>query len=188
MAEPLLTAAQLRAVMPSAGGRADVFAPILADVLLFRQINTTARIAAFLAQVGHESGQLRYVRELWGPTLAQRGYEGRADLGNTQPGDGKRFLGRGLIQITGRANYRACGIALGLDLEAQPELLETPAHATASAAWFWLNNGLNRFADQDSDAAFVQLTRRVNGGTNGLDDRRALWLRARAVLTGGAPS
>ena len=186
MAEPLLTAAQLRAVMPSAGGRADVFAPILADVLLFRQINTPARIAAFLAQVGHESGQLRYVRELWGPTLAQRGYEGRADLGNTQPGDGKRFLGRGLIQITGRANYRACGIALGLDLEAQPELLETPAHATASAAWFWLNNGLNRFADQDSDAAFAQLTRRVNGGTNGLDDRRALWLRARAVLTGGA--
>ncbi|SFP17293.1 glycoside hydrolase family 19 protein [Ralstonia sp. NFACC01] len=186
MAEPLLTAAQLRAVMPSAGGRADVFAPILADVLLFRQINTPARIAAFLAQVGHESGQLRYVRELWGPTFAQRGYEGRADLGNTQPGDGKRFLGRGLIQITGRANYRACGIALGLDLEAQPELLETPAHATASAAWFWLNNGLNRFADQDSDAAFAQLTRRVNGGTNGLDDRRALWLRARAVLTGGA--
>ncbi len=186
MAEPLLTAAQLSAVMPNAGGRADVFAPILADVLLFRQISTPARIAAFLAQVGHESGQLRYVRELWGPTPAQRGYEGRSDLGNTQPGDGKRYLGRGLIQITGRANYRACGIALGLDLEAQPELLETPAHATASAAWFWLNNGLNRFADQDSDAAFAQLTRRVNGGTNGLDDRRALWLRARAVLTGGA--
>jgi len=186
MAEPLLTAAQLRAVMPSAGGRADVFAPILADVFLFRHINTPARIAAFLAQVGHESGQLRYVRELWGPTPAQRGYEGRSDLGNTQPGDGKRYLGRGLIQITGRANYRACGIALGLDLEAQPELLETPAHATASAAWFWLNNGLNRFADQDSDAAFAQLTRRINGGTNGLDDRRALWLRARAVLTGGA--
>jgi len=67
-------------------------------------------------------------------------------------------------------------------------LLETPAHATASAAWFWLNNGLNRFADQDSDAAFVQLTRRVNGGTNGLDDRRALWLRARAVLAGGTAS
>ena len=188
MAEPLITAAQLRAVMPNASGRADVFAPILADVLLFRQINTPARIAAFLAQVGHESGQLRYVRELWGPTLAQRGYEGRADLGNTQPGDGKRFLGRGLIQITGRVNYRACGIALGLDLETQPELLETPANAAASAAWFWLSNGLNRFADQDTDAAFVQLTRRINGGTNGLDDRRALWSRARAVLTGGAAS
>lgn len=186
MAEPLLTAAQLRAVMPSAGGRADVFAPILAEVLLFRQISTPARIAAFLAQVGHESGQLRYVRELWGPTPAQRGYEGRSDLGNTQPGDGKRYLGRGLIQITGRANYRACGIALGLDLEAQPELLETPAHAAVSAAWFWLTNGLNRFADQETDTAFVQLTRRINGGTNGLDDRRVLWLRARAVLTGGA--
>ncbi|KHK58044.1 chitinase [Ralstonia sp. A12] len=182
MAEPLLTAAQLRTVMPNAGTRADVFAPILADVLLFRQINTPARIAAFLAQVGHESGQLRYVRELWGPTPAQRGYEGRADLGNTQPGDGKRFLGRGLIQITGRANYRVCGMALGLDLEAQPELLEQPVHAAASAAWFWLRGGLNRFADQDTDVAFVELTRRINGGTNGINDRRALWSRARAVL------
>ncbi|MGM3277899.1 glycoside hydrolase family 19 protein [Ralstonia sp. 24A2] len=182
MVEPLLTAAQLRTVMPNAGMRADVFAPILADVLLFRQINTPARIAAFLAQVGHESGQLRYVRELWGPTPAQRGYEGRADLGNTQPGDGKRFLGRGLIQVTGRANYRACGIALGLDLEAQPELLEQPVHAAASAAWFWLRAGLNRFADQDTDAAFVELTRRINGGASGIDDRRALWSRARAVL------
>lgn len=179
MAEPLVTGAQLHAIMPLAGARADVFAPILADVMLFRQINTPARAAAFLAQVGHESGQLRFLREIWGPTPAQTRYEGRADLGNTQPGDGKRFMGRGLIQITGRANYAACGAALGIDLIAQPELLETPVHASASAAWFWLKNNLNRFADRGD---FVGLTRAINGGTNGIGDRRALWERAKAAL------
>ncbi|CBJ38353.1 putative chitinase [Ralstonia solanacearum CMR15] len=179
MAEPLITAAQLHAIMPLAGARADVFAPILADVMLFRQINTPTRIAAFLAQVGHESSQLRLLLELWGPTPAQQRYEGREDLGNTQPGDGKRYLGRGLIQVTGRANYRACGAALGLDLEAQPELLERPANAAASAAWFWLKNNLNRFSDKGN---FVGLTRAVNGGTNGIADRRALWAKAKQVL------
>jgi putative chitinase len=179
MAEPIITASQLHAIMPLAGARADVFAPILADVMLFRQINTPARAAAFLAQVGHESGQLRYLREIWGPTPAQTRYEGRADLGNTQPGDGKRFMGRGLIQITGRANYAACGAALGVDLLAHPELLETPLYAAGSAAWFWLQNNLNRFADRSD---FVGLTRAINGGTNGIADRRALWERAKTAL------
>ncbi|CAJ0719360.1 hypothetical protein LMG6871_02814 [Ralstonia edaphis] len=179
MAEPLVTAAQLHAIMPLAGARADVFAPILADVMLFRQIDTPARAAAFLAQVGHESGQLRYMREIWGPTPAQTRYDGRADLGNTQPGDGKRFMGRGLIQITGRANYAACGAALGVDLIEQPELLEKPEYAAGSAAWFWLQHNLNRFADRDD---FVGLTRAINGGTNGIADRRALWERAKTAL------
>lgn len=179
MAEPLVTAVQLHAIMPLAGARADVFAPILADVMLFRQINTPTRAAAFLAQVGHESGQLRYLREIWGPTPAQTRYEGRADLGNTQPGDGKRFMGRGLIQITGRANYATCGAALGVDLLAQPELLEKPQYAAGSAAWFWLQHNLNRFADRGD---FVGLTRAINGGTNGIADRRALWERAKTAL------
>jgi putative chitinase len=86
-------------------------------------INTPQRQAAFLAQIGHESGGLHWVTEIWGPTETQRRYEGRADLGNTEPGDGVRFKGRGLIQTTGRANYRATGEALGVDLIAQPELL-----------------------------------------------------------------
>ena len=179
MAEPLVTGAQLHVIMPLAGARAEVFAPILSDVMLFRQINTPARAAAFLAQVGHESGQLRYLREIWGPTPAQTRYEGRADLGNTQPGDGKRFMGRGLIQITGRANYAACGTALGVDLVGQPELLERPEYAAGSAAWFWLKNNLNRFADRGD---FVGLTRAINGGTNGIGDRRALWERAKSAL------
>ena len=184
MAEPLVTAAQLHAIMPLAGSRADVFAPILADVMLFRQISSPARAAAFLAQVGHESGQLLYVRELWGPTAAQQRYEGRADLGNTQPGDGKRFLGRGLIQITGRKNYAACGAALGLDLIAHPELLESPPHAAASAAWFWLKNNLNRFADRGD---FLGLSIAINGKNkdglpNGWQDRQDLWDRAKKAL------
>ncbi len=181
MAEPCVTAEQLHAIMPLAGARADVFAPILSDVMLFRQINTPARAAAFLAQVGHESGQLRYLREIWGPTPAQVRYEGRADLGNAQPGDGKRFMGRGLIQITGRKNYADCGAALGLDLITQPELLEKPQNAAASAAWFWVQHNLNRFADRGD---FVGLTRAINGGTNGIADRRALWERAKAALKG----
>ena len=179
MADPLVTAAQLHAIMPLAGARADVFAPILADVMLFRQINTPTRAAAFLAQVGHESGQLRLLRELWGPTPAQIRYEGRADLGNTQPGDGKRYVGRGLIQITGRKNYADCGAALGIDLISHPEMLERPQYAAASAAWFWLQHNLNRFADRGD---FVGLTKAINGGTTGIADRRAIWGRAKAAL------
>lgn len=139
----------------------------------------TARVAAFIAQVGHESGQLRYVREIWGPTAQQLTYEGRADLGNTVKGDGSKFRGRGLIQITGRANYSACGEALGLDLVNNPELLEQPQHAAMSAAWFWSTRGLNTLADQGD---FAKITRRINGGLTGQDDRHALYEKALKVL------
>jgi len=111
------------------------------------QIVGTKRVAAFIAQIGHESGQMIYVREIWGPTPAQVKYEGRKDPGSTFPGDGFKYRGRGLIQITGRANYAACGEGLGLDLINQPELLEQPKSACLSAAWFWATNGLNTLAD-----------------------------------------
>jgi putative chitinase len=139
----------------------------------------TARVAAFIAQVGHESGQLRWVREIWGPTAQQAGYEGRADLGNTVKGDGSKYRGRGLIQVTGRANYAACGEALVLDLIGKPELLELPQNASMSAAWFWSVKGLNTLADQGE---FVKITRRINGGVNGLADRQALYEKALKVL------
>jgi putative chitinase len=139
----------------------------------------TLRVSAFIAQVGHESGQLRYVREIWGPTAQQLGYEGRADLGNTVKGDGSNFRGRGLIQITGRANYAACGEALGLDLINQPALLELPQHAAMSAAWFWSTRALNTLADQKD---FAKITRRINGGLTGQEDRLALYDRALKVL------
>lgn len=134
------------------------------------------RIAAFLAQVGHESGGFVWTREIWGPTPAQQRYEGRADLGNTQPGDGSRFRGRGLIQITGRSNYRAVSAGLGIDFLGNPALLENQANAARSAAWWWANNGCNEIADTGD---FERLTRRINGGVNGLADRLSRWDLAR---------
>lgn len=142
-------------------------------------IATPVRIAAFLAQVGHESAGFRHVRELWGPTEQQTRYEGRKDLGNTMPGDGFRFRGRGLIQITGRANYAEASKALRADLLKQPELLEQPMLAARSAAWFWSTRSLNAFADRGD---FVGLTRRINGGITGLQDRERRWKIARAAL------
>ncbi|MBC8782813.1 glycoside hydrolase family 19 protein [Pseudomonas fluorescens] len=174
-----ITEQQLLQILPNSGRQAGVFVTALNTAMNRYGIVGTARVAAFIAQVGHESGQLRYVREIWGPTVQQLGYEGRADLGNTVKGDGSKFRGRGLIQITGRANYAACGEALGLALISKPELLELPQWAAASAAWFWKSNGLNTLAD---NGEFVKITRRINGGTNGLEDRLQLWDRAKKVL------
>ena len=128
------------------------------------EINTPARQRAFLAQVGHESMGLRRTREF----ASGRAYEGRRDLGNTVSGDGMRFRGRGLLQITGRANYRTMGKALGLNLLRNPELLEEPMNAARSAAQFWKSRGLNELADQ---GAFSKITRRINGGYRGQADR-----------------
>ena len=145
-------------------------------------INTPERQSAFLAQAGHESGRLIYVREIWNPAQCpwQARYEGRADLGNVHPGDGARFKGRGLIQITGRANYRACGSALGEEIETRPELLEQPIYAAMSAAWFWDTHGCNTLAD---GCKFRSITKVINGGLNGLDDRMRLWEKAKSVLS-----
>lgn len=134
------------------------------------------RVPEFLAQIAHESGGFSYTREIWGPTPAQARYEGRADLGNTEPGDGSRYRGRGLIQITGRANYRACGLALDLPLLDQPELLEKPMPAARSAGWFWKAHGLDAIDD------FTTMTRRINGGTNGLAERYAYLGQAKQAL------
>lgn len=141
------------------------------------EINNPARLSAFFAQIGHESGRLVYVREIWGPTDSQRRYEGRKDLGNTEPGDGRGYLGRGLIQITGRANYTQLRDELRKtdpatpDFVASPEILEQPAWAAKSAAWFWRSRGLNALADAGQ---FELITRRINGGLNGQADRLAL--------------
>lgn len=174
-----ITEQQLLQILPNAGRQAGVFVSALNTAMNRYAIVGTLRVAAFIAQVGHESGQLRYVREIWGPTAQQLGYEGRADLGNTVKGDGSKFRGRGLIQITGRANYAACGEALGLDLISKPELLELPQWAAASAAWFWKSNGLNTLAD---NGEFVKITRRINGGLTGQAERQALYDRALKVL------
>ena len=174
-----ITSQQLLQILPNASQVAGVFAPVLNTAMNRYQIVGAKRIAAFLAQIGHESGQLKYMKEIWGPTKAQAKYEGRADLGNTVKGDGSKYRGRGLIQITGRTNYMACGEALGLDLINHPELLEKPQHACMSAAWFWASRGLNTLADA---SGFSKITSRINGGQNGAADREALYARALEVL------
>lgn len=125
-----------------------------------------ARETHFLAQVAHESGGFNYVREL----ATGDAYEGRQDLGNTEEGDGRRYKGRGLIQITGRANYKACGDALGQDFVNNPEALEEPVYAALSAAWFWDSRHLNEFADRGD---IRSITKRINGGLNGFQDRQS---------------
>ncbi len=170
-----MTLEQLRRILPLAGARAGVYIDGINAAMVEFDIGTPLRQAAFLAQIGHESGQLRYVCEL----ASGDAYEGRADLGNTMPGDGRRYKGRGLIQITGRSNYGACGAALGLDLLTQPELLEQMLPACRSAGWFWHTHGLNGLADAGDQVA---VTRRVNGGTRGLAERLALYDTAMQVL------
>lgn len=163
--------------------RAALFTPFIQVACAHYGIVEPLDVAAFLAQTGHESGQLIFTKELWGPTAAQRAYEPPSakatELGNTQVGDGQRFCGRGLIQITGRANYALAAVALDLDLLNHPELLEQPEHAAMSGAWFWWNNKLTPLALAGD---FITLTRRINGGTNGLVDRQTLYAAAKKAL------
>lgn len=160
--------------------RARNWAPALTLAMDAGQINTRRRQAAFLAQIGHESGSLVYVKELGGDNYFAK-YDGRADLGNTQPGDGAKFAGRGLIQITGRANYAKASKALFGDdrLLKNPELLEHPEWAAKSATWYWTTRNLNALADQDR---FTDITKAINGGTNGLEDRKKRYRLALSVL------
>lgn len=148
--------------------------PLNAAMVEF-EINTPDREAMFLAQIAHESGGFHYVQEI----ASGRAYEGRADLGNTETGDGVRFKGRGLIQITGRTNYRNCGDALGIDLLQDPGRLEEPELAARSAGWFWATHGCNELADKGD---FLRITKRINGGTNGYADRVAYLNRANVVI------
>jgi len=145
------------------------------------EINTPKRQAVFLAQVGHESGRLRYVRELASGEAYDTGRKA-VSLGNTpeDDDDGRLYKGRGLIQITGKRNYLLCGIALELDLVAKPELLEEPQYASLSAAWYWWNTGLNELADM---GYFRTITKRINGGLNGYEDRLALHALAVKALS-----
>lgn len=168
---------QLKKIIPYAGPRAGVFLVPLNESMIEFGIDTPARQAAFLAQIAHESGGLRYVREI----ADGKAYEGRTDLGNTEPGDGLRYKGRGLIQITGRANYRTCSKAIYGDerLLNQPELLEDVVQACRSAAWFWWSRGLNTIADVGD---FRKITRVINGGFNGYEDRLAYFERAKKVI------
>lgn len=175
-----LTLTQLQSCMPYAGSRAAVFLDSLNAAMAEFHIDTLLRQACFLAQVAHESGSLQYVKEIASGAAYDTGPLA-VSLGNTPEadGDGQRFKGRGLIQLTGTTNYRAFGTAVGRDLLTNPAYLETPEGASRSAAWYWHTNGLNDLADQ---GAFGTITKKINGGYNGLDDRIRHYVRIRKAL------
>lgn len=161
-----------------ASHQADIIGAIggsLRPILEEYDIDTMLRIAHFLAQICEESAGLRTTVEF----ASGAEYEGRKDLGNVEPGDGPRYKGRGLIQLTGRANYAKFGSRLGLDLEDDPDLAAEPQTSLKIGCEYWRQNGLNVFADQDD---IVTITRRINGGTNGLDARRGFLVLAKAAL------
>jgi putative chitinase len=182
-----MTPAELAQATGARIDRATNFLEHIEAAMAVFQINTAARQAAFLAQIGHESGGLHWTVEIWGPTIAQSNYEGRADLGNTQPGDGFKYRGRGLIQTTGRNNYQRTRDSLRMqfpddgvpDFEADPEQLALPHWAAFSAADYWDDHDLNALADVGD---FMRITRRINGGLNGYDQRLALFEAAKEVL------
>lgn len=156
--------------------------PLVAAMSEFA-IDTRVRVAAFLAQTGHESMGFSCVHELGGPAYLDRYDTGRlaSRLGNTpeDDDDGARYCGRGLLQITGRDNYRSVGVALCLPLIEHPELLEEPTNAARSAGWYWSRKHLNELADAQ---LFSEITRRINGGQNGAADRLKRYHRALDAL------
>jgi predicted chitinase len=189
----MLSADQLHAIMPALKPeKAAALLPFVQAALTEFSIEAPARCAAFLAQVAHESGQFRFMEELWGPTPQQLRYEPVTDLsvklGNTEVGDGKRFKGRGPIQITGRGNYQTYGGLIGIDLVGNPPRAAAPEVGFRTAGLFWRKNGLNELADRVTDDAFKTITKRINGGLNGLAERQAFYAVAKSVLGVATPA
>lgn len=140
----IITDSQLKEIYPNSTlVNRNKYLPFLNKYFEKYEVNTTDRIAAFLAQIGHESAELRYVEEI----ASGKAYEGRKDLGNTQPGDGVKYKGRGLIQITGRSNYTAISKDLDVDFVSNPKLLQEPEYAVLCAFWYWSKHNLNKLAD-----------------------------------------
>lgn len=191
----MLTLDKLKRIMPYGGARIVPFVEPLNTALAEWDISPLQRQCPFLAHLAHESGEFKYMREIADGSA----YEGRVDLGNTEPGDGRRYPGRGPMQVTGRKNTRNCSIALFGDerLLDTPELLEQPLDGVRAACWFWRQgagmnlssrakaHGLKEGCDLNdvADAGdFIGLTLAINGGLNGLADRQAYLARAQQVL------
>lgn len=187
----ILTQIQLKAICPAISEKNLLtYIPLLNAGFEKYQVNTKERISCFIAQVAHESGSFKYVKEI----ASGSAYEGRKDLGNINPGDGVKYKGRGLIQCTGRDNYQACSLYLfgGGKLLDRPEILEQPEFALKSAFWFWIKNKLNDICDKPDDwtkefknktySKFEWLTLRINGGQNGIAERKLFYEKARKVI------
>jgi len=170
----------LAAIVSPSPAPSDEIARALGRSLKLAGIQGQGEAIAYLAQLGTESGGFKYLAEIWGPSAAQLTYEGRDGLGNTEPGDGYKFRGRGWIQITGRANYRKAGEYLGVDLENNPDLASDPDLASEIAAWYWKTRVAPKveriqaapLSDPGQLATFTRITKLINGGTNGLADRK----------------
>lgn len=204
-----LTEAQFEMIFPGLGEKAAIWRKALDAAMAEFEVANPARAAMFLAQLAHESGGLRTVEEnliyttperilkVFGARipngnaapfvrqpqkLANQVYANRNGNGDVVSGDGFRFRGRGPIQITFRENYRKAGVALGLKLEDDPDLLLVPLNGARAAAEFWKRRGLNAIADGDAESAFSEVTRRVHGDTSTVAARRPKWLNARRAL------
>lgn len=200
-----LTLAQLKQIMPDSSAYAGVFLAPLDAAMVKYAIHTPKRMAAFLAQIAHESGQLCRLQEDLSYSargllqvfpryftaksaeafahqparIANRVYANRMGNGGEASGDGWHYRGRGLFQCTGKSEYQTCGHALGLNLVANPDLLLHPEHASQAAASFWAHRKLNTLADAGE---FLSITRAINGGENGEADRHSFYVRALKVL------
>lgn len=182
----LITLQHLKAICPNLPTNADVFIPYLNETCQKYGIDTPKKVAAFIAQLAHESMQFRRTQEI----ASGKAYEGRKDIGNIYKGDGVRYKGRGLIQVTGRTNYHLMGKELGADFVATPELLQAPRYACLSAGVFWQSRKLNEFAELPAEwrsktkgfTPFQYITYRINGGLNGLAEREQFYKVALQVF------
>lgn len=174
----------LKKIMPQlSNANCALYLPHIQKALIEYEINTPRRAAAFLAQIAHETMQLQFLAEIWGPTDEQKKYDPPGakahELGNIQQGDGRRYKGRGAIQITGRANYERFGKLLGLNLVSTPEKAAAPEVAFRTAGAFWTAHGLNDLADKGD---IKGITRRINGGQNGETEREKYYVVACSCL------
>jgi len=189
--EKLITLNQIFEIAPNFPKK---YYEYLLNAMDMAKIINEKRIAAFFSQLCHESGEFKYMQEI----ASGKAYEGRLDLGNIHPGDGIKFKGRGPIQITGRANYHDFtewalnkGVKLDddeinagfeLEFEKHPELLEKPKYGFLASVWFWEKHNLNDLADIDTEESYEKITKIINGGYNGLKDRKKYWNKAKSVL------
>lgn len=177
----ILTVSDLIAIVPeleSDQHKANLLVGALIPAINWYEIDQALRLAAFLAQIAHETGAFKWIYES-GKASYFRKYEDRSDLGNTQKGDGERFKGRGFLMLTGRANYLAGSAEVGVDLIAHPELAEGYNVAAMVAGWFWKKRGLNELAD---NREFEKITRKINGGLSGYQSRLRYYKRALKVF------
>lgn len=172
----MITREMIKAIAPNS--KEEVIGPLVGYLNKYMpkyEVNNYLRVCHFLAQAAHEAASFRTLEEY----ASGAAYEGRKDLGNVQRGDGVRYKGRGIFQLTGRANYRAIGAKIGMDLENNPELAESPEVSVLTALEYWRSRNLNKWADEDN---VERITRLINGGLNGFEDRKKYLARCKQVI------